>query len=57
MNSFKPKLTIGQNCPSRRVVTAAAPAEVPDSLDAIRQDLARLSQSVGAMLVLIAHAK
>jgi hypothetical protein len=57
MNSFKPKLTIGQTCPSRRVVTAAAPAEVPDSLDAIRQDLARLSQSVGAMLVLIAHAK
>jgi hypothetical protein len=57
MNSFKPKLTIGQTCLSRRVVTAAAPAEVPDSLDAIRQDLARLSQSVGAMLVLIEHAK
>lgn len=40
-----------------QTTTAAAPDEALDSLDAIRQDLAQLTQKVDAILVVMARSK
>jgi hypothetical protein len=40
-----------------QTTTAAAPDETQDSLDAIRLDLAQLTQKVDAILVVMARSK